>query len=124
MKLGSIFTDAGARRWIVGQLSYDPSHHHACIYIELDGLLPPCRDAGTGTLKAACVPLPEVKNPPYLACDIQFCKRRDTRVKLGYVWTMDDAYGRAIYQVRFDVNAVLKQFGLVYLHCHETEVKE
>ena len=124
MRLGGIFTGEKPHRLVIGQLVYEPKYHRTHIDMELDNLLPACRKLGMGTLNAACIPLPGAGENPFLACDLQLCKRRDKREKIGYLFTMDSATGATIYQIRIDVVAVLRNFGLIRVHCHENNTPE
>jgi len=107
----------------VGILCYDEAHHHAMIFVELDKLLPVCRHMGMGMVKACCLPQPG-RPAPYLISDIQLCLTKSKRLKVGYLWTTDNAVGDVAYQVRFDVAEVLRKWGLVGLHCHEENRKD
>ena len=118
-KLGNIFVGDKRQRTIIGTLSYDAMVHHAMIGLDLVSLLQACRKHEHGFLQACCLPYEKLDNPPpYLCCDIQFCKTRNRREKMGYLWTEADERGPA-YQVRLAVDVVLKRFGVVWFHLHE-----
>jgi hypothetical protein len=123
MNLGNVIVNAGVRI-VVGRLTYDEKRHHAMMACDLAALLPLCRDRAEGRLVGYCKPWVEVTEPPYLVADLQLCRTKDKREKMGWVCACDDARGQVSYRVEIDCKAVLKRFGLVWLHLHEHNVKE
>lgn len=130
-KLGNIFCDAAGPTIGLGGL-YEQAPGRAIAGLDLAALLPVCRAklaactvpgvAACGqaiVLQCACIPYPAIKAPPFLAGDLHASRPGSrTHVKIGYVWSQDDQHGRAIYQVRIDVQAVLKLWGLMWVHVH------
>ena len=121
MKLGNIFCDD---KKTIGFI--DVKGEHAMIALHPEDVLPICGEKiakEESVLKAACIPWPDYDNPPYIHADIQLCRSKDKREKMGYAWTQDSAEGKVIYQVRLDVNAIWKRYGVIWFHCHEENKK-
>lgn len=102
----------------IASLVFDPAHHHAMLALDLASLLPVCRAAGGAMVCAYCIPEGDA---PYIHVDWQLCVRKK-REKMGYAWSMDDAHGNAIYQIRLDPLRLLRRFDVVWLHGHEANV--
>lgn len=127
MIIGKVFCERKDGGAVIGTLKHEPAHNVSAVDLKLDVLLPICRRKQVGMLRCACVPEVPIDHPPYIHADLQWCKTSKLRKKLGYCWSMDDAGGNPIYQVRLDVEMILHLFGSLYLHCHEEvmpEVKE
>lgn len=126
MKIGNIFTKHGHGNVTIGFI--DLKGEHVMVGLHPEATLAVCRDRivmdDGETIKAACIPWPGEKDPPYIAADIQLCKTRDKREKIGFVWTMDSPVGHVIYQVRLDTAAIMKRYGVLWFHCHQEEVKK
>jgi len=122
--LGSVFVKQPDKIG-VGHLHYDSKNHHAMVSVDPVNLLKVCRKLGGGTLNAACIPKLEWPDPPYIdPSDMQICAARGRRVKVGYVWTLDNEHGHCIYQVRFDVGAVLNRYDRPFFHLHQPTPEE
>lgn len=122
--LGKCFTSVAGVNIIVGFLAWDEKHDHAMLAADLAGLIPACRGCHQATLNAACIP-DEQDGAPYLQADIQIASGAKRGRKLGYVWSQDsEGHGRVIYQVRFDVEAVLRALSPFWLHLHELTEEE
>jgi hypothetical protein len=123
--ISSIFTDALGFRSKLGRLACDPAGSRASlVMLDPAALVPVCRalrERGEGELRCAGMPYQDVTNPPYLDCTLQVGTGKK-REDVGRLWAQDDAGGRVIYQVRLDVEAVLRKLDYWGLHCHnETE---
>jgi hypothetical protein len=121
--IGNIFADVGVKL-VVGRLVYDERHHHGMISADLAVLLPLCREKVDGELVCFCKPWPEVTEPPYLQADMQLCRTKDKREKLGWVCSCDKPNGEVTYRIAIDCQAILKRFDVVWVHLHDHNEKE
>jgi len=118
-QIGKIWTDALGETTTLGSLVYDAAHDHALVYLKLDALLPVCRVLPEGAvLRCACLPY-ENKSDVFLCPrDLQVCKTKGKRVRLGYTWSDSNQEG-AIHQFRIERDVVLDLWGSVSVHCHK-----
>ena len=127
--IGNIFADVGVKL-VVGRLVYDERHHHGMISADLAVLLPLCRERMMSIEKPGselicfCKPWPEIAEPPYLQADMQLCKTKDKREKLGWVCSCDKPNGEVTYRIAIDCQAILKRFDVVWVHLHDSCLKE
>jgi len=124
-KLGNIWIVDGGLRITLGSLVYDSRYHTALVGLDLRSVLPWCdRHEGELVLRATCVPYESVTDPPFFHHEIQWCKTDKLRKKVGYVYSSQSAEGRTLYGVVMSVPAMLKYFGVVWLHMHEEGSEE
>lgn len=116
-RIGDIFCSVQGVHVVLGTLAYDERVHHAMLGMDVAALVPACRACRDATLNAACIPGPG--EWPYLQADLQITAGRKKRVKMGFVWTQDDAHGHTIFQVRVDIAAVMKRLSMSWWHVHE-----
>jgi len=121
-KLGSIYLTY-PKRVVVGSLNYDPRAGTSLVGLDLAALLPILRETEAKELCGYCEPAIEIDEPPYIQADIQWCLKTK-RIKLGWICSDSDATGEVTYAVRLDVEALLKRFDCIFIHCHPTNVKE
>jgi len=115
-KIGGVFCDA-AGRTTLGVLSHDAIRDHAMLGLYIEPMLAACRvalESGVNKVRGCCIPYESVKDPPYIAGDLQLGQKR---TKIGWVYTESDQRGPA-YQVILERDVLLKLFSFMWVHIH------
>ena len=118
--IGNIFTDDENGRHVVGFLCHDRNTLHSLVGVYPSEMVEVAKTSAATVINAACLPFASVFAPYIDPTDICL-KQGKKRIKLGYIYTQDDATGRVIYQVRFIVETVLRQWERVFLHVGDVE---
>ena len=121
--IGNLFTDVGVKI-CVGRLDYVGKSGQVMVALDLASVLPLCRRTPDGEIECYCRPWPSIEEPPYLQADLQLCRTKGKREKIGWVCSIADAYGAVTYRVMLNCAALLKRYGIVWVHLHSDNRKE